>query len=163
MMPRRKPNRRGYALIMVAVFCVLFVTFMGVAWHRMASTIYTFSARSTQMQQDQGMIMALADAMRALEVGLPPLPPSGNPDDPYRCWCRESVPVMQNVKIKPPIAPSTLCSTEPRYYDLTFTTTQIAEGYTVTVTVTPRNGPPVAGSTTPTLDINTFGNYGRSP
>jgi hypothetical protein len=154
-MTRRRPNRRGYALILVAVFCVLFVTFMSVAWRRLASTICTFSARSTQFQHDQGMIMALADAMRALEVGPPPPPLSDAEGSQYTCYCCENVPVMQNLKIKSPIA------LEPRYYTLTFTKAESdSNSRKYMVAVQPRDGPPTNGAVVPLLDMNDFGNRG---
>ena len=146
---------------MVAVFCVLFATFMGVAWRRMASTIRTFSVRSNQIGEDQGAIMALAEAMRALEVGPPPIASYlANP-----CYCVESVPVMQNLRIKYPETDKTLYpeTTQTCYYQLTFVRQYTDENnsseddriYRVTVEKLDQEPP---GGTL--LDINDFGEYG---
>lgn len=151
MKTRRIPHRRGYALIMVAIFCVLFVTIMGVAWRHLASTIRTFHARSNQIYQDQGAIMALAEAMRALEVGPPPFtPPDSNT---YTCYCVETVPVMQNLRLKYPTDKTKYPETpQTCNYQLTFTRPS-AGVYTVTVTKVA-----TCGSTM--LDINKFGEKG---
>jgi hypothetical protein len=154
MKTRRIPNRRGYALVMVAVFCVLFATFMGVAWRRMASTIRTFSVRSNQVGQDQGAIMALADAMRALEVGPPPT-------TTYTCYCVETVSVMQNLRIKYPETDKTRYpeTTKTCYYRLTFER-QLSEesssgdNRVYTVAVEKLEQKPADGTF---LDINDFG------
>lgn len=69
---RRPPCRRGYALMMVLFFIVLFLSLLGVAWRRMASAIRIASVHATQIQRDEGSIHALARAMRLLETGLPP-------------------------------------------------------------------------------------------
>ena len=147
------PNRRGYALILVAVFCVLFVTIMGVAWRHLASTIRTFHARSDQIYQDQGAIMALAEAMRALEVGPPPFV-DAPPIVGSTCirYCKiENIPIMQNLRLKYPASNKSQYPETPQtlYYELKFT--KISAGvYTVTAK---KVGTP--GSEF--LDINAFG------
>ena len=75
---RRSPNRRGYALVMVVLFNVLFLMLLGVAWRRMASVIRIATVRTEQRQCDEGSLCVLADAMRLLETGLPPT-------SPYQC------------------------------------------------------------------------------
>jgi hypothetical protein len=68
---RRPPSRRGYALVLVIVFNVLFLAIIGVAWRQMSSAIRTFSVRTDRIQQEQGALQALAHALRALEIGYP--------------------------------------------------------------------------------------------
>jgi hypothetical protein len=152
-MTRRRPSRRGYALILVATFSLLFVTFMGVAWRQLASAIGTFSARSNQIQQDMGAMMALADAMRALEVGPPPYDANGQ----YQCYWpgntywNATVPAMQNARIQWPQTTAADYPQNPQscYYQLTFQRT-IAGQYTVTAEKVPAQGVPL-------FDINNFG------
>lgn len=67
----RLPNRRGYALLMVLMFNVLFLMLLGVAWRRVASVIRVASVRTQQAQCDEGSLRVLANAMRLLETGLP--------------------------------------------------------------------------------------------
>jgi hypothetical protein len=133
-MTRSHRNRRGYALILVAAFCVLFVTFMGVAWRQMASALCTFSNRSEAIQEDQGAIMALAQAMRALEVGPPPLTEYATKP----CYGTVSVPVMQNMRVKYPDNVANYPETPSTYYyqinfELTGNSTT-SKSYKVTVT-----------------------------
>ena len=158
MTMRRRANRRGYALIMVAIFCAMLVTFMGVAWRHMSSTIRTFSARSDQIQSDQGAMMALADAMRALEVGPPPL-------STYTCYCIKDVPAMENMMIQCPASNIALYPerTTRCYYQLTFTRLTTEEATTpaddriYTVEAKKLSAAPAAGSL---LNINDFGSAG---
>jgi hypothetical protein len=68
-------HRRGYALMLVLLFNVLFLMLLGVAWRRMGSVLRIASVRTTQVQRDEGSLRVLADAMRLLETGLPPTTP----------------------------------------------------------------------------------------
>ena len=113
-MSRNLSHRRGYALILVVIFCVIFTTLIALAWRRMASTIYTFSAHADQIQQDQGAMLALADAMRTLEVGPPPF----TSDSPtvYACYDTVSVPTVQNLMLQEGTETS-------KCYSVTFTLT----------------------------------------
>ena len=156
-MTHRRWDRRGYALVLVAAFSLLFVTFMGVAWRQLASTIGTFSARSDQMQQDQGTVMALADAMRALEVGPPPLTAySAKP-----CYCCEVVPVIENLRIRCPADRTSYPdATQTCYYQLTFVKSSDSSGnpvYSVTATKLPEKP---SDATNTLLNINDFGALG---
>ena len=142
---------------MVAVFCVIFVTIMGVAWHHLASTIRTFHARSNQICQDQGAIMALAEAMRALEIGPPPIIYNTKP-----CYCDETIPVMQNLRLKYPESDKTKYPESPLtyYYRLDFLPSKDADNNQVyTVTVTKRPEKPTDDTNT-RLNINDFGKNG---
>jgi hypothetical protein len=67
-------HRRGYALILVLLFNVMFLMLLGVAWRRMGSVLRIASVRTTQGQRDEGSLRVLADAVHLLETGLPPSP-----------------------------------------------------------------------------------------
>ena len=71
----RLPNRRGYALVVVVLFNMLFLMLLGVAWRRMASVIRIATVRTEQTHCDEGSLRVLANAMRLLETGLPPTSP----------------------------------------------------------------------------------------
>jgi TRAP-type mannitol/chloroaromatic compound transport system permease large subunit len=75
---RTASSRRGYALLTVLVFVVLFVSLLGVAWRNTASALRIASVRSLQIQRDEGSLHALARALHLLETGLPP-------SNPYVC------------------------------------------------------------------------------
>jgi hypothetical protein len=66
------PGRRGYALLLVLVFIVLFLLLLGVAWRRVASALRIASVRTVEVQRDEGALHALARGMHLLETGLPP-------------------------------------------------------------------------------------------
>ena len=72
---RRPLRRRGYALMLVLFFIVLFMSLLSVAWRRMASALRIASVHATQIHRDEGSINAMARAMRLLETGLPPSTP----------------------------------------------------------------------------------------
>lgn len=67
---RRLPKRRGYALVTVLVFNVLFLMLLGVAWRHMASAIRIATVREQQVQRDEGSLRVLALAMQVLETRL---------------------------------------------------------------------------------------------
>jgi hypothetical protein len=69
-MSRRRSNRRGYALMLVIVFVVLFTAVLGVAWRRVASALRIEHVSDVRKQCDKGSIQALAQAMRVLETRL---------------------------------------------------------------------------------------------
>jgi hypothetical protein len=74
-MIRGAPGRRGYAMLLVCVFILLFLSLVGVGWRRMASALRVASVHSTQVLRDEGSVHALAQAMHLLETGLPPSSP----------------------------------------------------------------------------------------
>lgn len=77
-MTGKRKRRAGYALIMVLVFMVLFVSIVGVAFRRLGSAVRLESAHTNQVRRDGGSVVALSRAMALLETGLPPT-------DPYVC------------------------------------------------------------------------------
>jgi hypothetical protein len=70
--------RRGYALMLVLVFVVLFLAVLGVAYRQTASVLRVETVRARQAQRDQGGVVAVARGLALLETGLPP-------SDPYVC------------------------------------------------------------------------------
>lgn len=74
---RRRPRlaRRGYALMLVLTFIVLFLAMLGIAWRNASSALRIAAIRSTQEQRDHGSLQAVAKAVRLLETGLPPTTP----------------------------------------------------------------------------------------
>lgn len=69
-MNRRRSNRRGYALMLVIVFVVLFTAVLGVAWRRVASALRIEHVCEVRKQCDAGSIQVLAHAMRVLETRM---------------------------------------------------------------------------------------------
>jgi type II secretory pathway component PulJ len=69
-MTKRLSNRRGYALMLVMIFVVLFGAVLGVAWRRVASALRIEHVREVRTQCDKGSIQALAAAMQVLETRL---------------------------------------------------------------------------------------------
>ena len=69
-MIRRRSNRRGYALMLVVVFVVLFTAILGVAWRRVASALRVEHVSEVRKQCDQGSLQVLAEAMKMLETCL---------------------------------------------------------------------------------------------
>ncbi len=111
---RRLPRRRGYALVLVVVFSVLFFTLVGVAWRQMSSVVRTFTVRTNQLLRDRGATQALADALHALDVGQPPQGSAGSPDV-YQCYDTVQIAPLNGLKFQSAAAGS------PSYYMLTFT------------------------------------------
>lgn len=73
---KRKPStRRGYALMLVLIFVVLFLALLGVAWRGVASALRIEAVHTIQTQRDEGSVQALAQAIHLLETGLPPASP----------------------------------------------------------------------------------------
>ena len=137
----RSPNRRGYALLLVVMFTMLFVMLTGVAWRQMSSVVRNFSVRTSRIQRDEGALQALAHALRRLENGVPPA-------DDYSCYDTIQVPAGQNVMTNRLGTAQTL---QNCYYKLTFTRQPDQDGkriYQVTVEPVPSPG-------TPALDVFT--------
>jgi hypothetical protein len=137
----RLPKRRGYALLLVVMFTMLFVMLAGVAWRQMSSVVRNFSVRTSRIQRDQGALQALAHALRRLENGVPPA-------DDYSCYDTIQVPGGQNVMTNRLGTAQTL---RDCFYKLTFRRQPDHDGkrgYQVTVE-------PVASLGTPALDVFT--------
>jgi hypothetical protein len=75
---KSKHRRSGFALMLVLVFIVLFLVMLGVACRRTAMALRIETARSLQVQRDEGSLHALARGVALLETGVPP-------SDPYAC------------------------------------------------------------------------------
>ena len=69
-MIRRRSRRRGYALMLVVVFVVLFTAILGVAWRRVASALRVENACDVRRLGDNRSLQGLADAMNTLESRL---------------------------------------------------------------------------------------------
>ena len=69
-MTGRRPDRRGYALMLVIVFVVLFSAILGVAWRRVASALRVEHVSEMRRQCDSGSVQVLASAMKVLETCL---------------------------------------------------------------------------------------------
>lgn len=69
-MTKRPLNRRGYALLLVMIFVVLFTAILGVAWRRLTSALRIEHASEVRKMCDRGSLQTLADAMRVLETQL---------------------------------------------------------------------------------------------
>jgi hypothetical protein len=86
---RRRPNRHGYALMLVIIFVVLFTAILGVAWRRVASALRVEHASEVRKRCDEGSLQVLAKAMTLLETclrqdttGVARLP-SSSPDNEF--------------------------------------------------------------------------------
>ena len=75
---RAKTDRSGYAMMLVLVFIVLFLSFWSIAYRQTAAALRIECTQVLQRQRDEGSIHALARALALLETGLPPT-------DPYVC------------------------------------------------------------------------------
>ena len=73
-----KKNRPGFAMTLVLIFILLFLTLLAVSWRRLAAAVRVETAHVNQIQRDQGSIQALGLALALLETGTPPA-------DPYVC------------------------------------------------------------------------------
>lgn len=69
-MKRRYFQRRGYALMLVMLFVVLFSAILGVAWQRVASSLRSEHVGEVRKQCDRGSVQALAQAVKVLESRL---------------------------------------------------------------------------------------------
>ena len=68
-------TRRGYAMILVVLFLVLFLAILGVAGCEVAALLRTVSLQTVHSDRDQGSLQAAALAVALLETGLPPTSP----------------------------------------------------------------------------------------
>jgi hypothetical protein len=137
-MIRRLPKRRGYALLLVIIFSLLFLTLMSVAWRRMSSAVRVFSVRTSHISRDRGCLQALAHALERLEHGVPPA-------STYECYDTVQMPLGTNL-IAQRITPGD--TLRDCYYKLTFTRQDDQGGkrvYNIAVEA-------VASPGTPTLD-----------
>jgi hypothetical protein len=66
----RLSNRRGYALLLVVLFVLLFGAMLGVAWRRVASAISTEHLSNVRQRCDTGSIHVLSLALKVLETRL---------------------------------------------------------------------------------------------
>ena len=69
------PARRGYAMMLVLMFIVLFLALLGVVYREVAGALRIESLHSIEVQRDAGSVHALARALALLETGLPPANP----------------------------------------------------------------------------------------
>ena len=67
---RRRHCRRGYALLLVMVFAVLFGAVLSVAWRRVGSALRIEHISEIRKQCDRGSIQTLAEAMEVLKTRL---------------------------------------------------------------------------------------------
>ncbi len=67
----RNARRRGYALMAVLMFSMLFMLLLGVASRHVASVMRIATVRAGQTERDQGSALALAEAIERLESGFP--------------------------------------------------------------------------------------------
>ena len=67
-MIRYRSKRRGYALMLVTIFIVLFGAMLGIAWRQVASFLRIEHACEIRGQCDRGSAQALAQAMKVLET-----------------------------------------------------------------------------------------------
>ena len=70
--------RRGYAMMLVLVFMVLFLSMLGVAYRHVGAALRIETVHAAQTSRDEGSIQAIARALTLLETGLPP-------GSPYTC------------------------------------------------------------------------------
>ena len=75
-MNRKRSARRGYALLMVIVFLVLFLAMLGTAWRQVASVLRVETVRAVQTRRDQGCLLAAIQGIHELEASGTP---SSNP------------------------------------------------------------------------------------
>ena len=76
-MTNRPRNRRGYAMVLVVLFVVLFLGLWGQAARQIGSMIRIEEARAHRVRRDAARLpieAALARALAALELGFPPSP-----------------------------------------------------------------------------------------
>ncbi len=74
-------TRRGYAIVVVLMFNVLFLLLVGVAWRQMGSVLRIATARTEHLQIDKGIVRAEARALHMLETGRPPIGAAAD----YKC------------------------------------------------------------------------------
>ena len=77
-MRNARPARRGYAMVLVLMFIVLFLALLGVVYRDLSGSLRIESLHALEQRRDEGTIAALARALALLESGLPPA-------NPYAC------------------------------------------------------------------------------
>lgn len=75
---KRLNQRRGFAMMLVLVFIVLFMAMLGIACRQTASALRIETVRMAQIERDQGSVHAVARGLALLETGFPPT-------NPYSC------------------------------------------------------------------------------
>jgi hypothetical protein len=71
----KRPARRGYALLLVIVFLVLFLAMLGTAWRQVASVLRVETVRAVQTRRDQGCLLAAVKGIHYLEETATPSSP----------------------------------------------------------------------------------------
>ena len=90
------PVRRGYAMVIVLMFIVLFLAMLGVVCRELAGALRVESLHAIEVQRDEGSIQALARALALLETGLPPT-------NPYVCGATIDTPTVR--RLSPSLLP----------------------------------------------------------
>ena len=68
-------KRRGYAMVIVPIFIVLFLAMLGVVYREVAGALRIESLHALQVSRDEGSICAMGRGLALLENGLPPTNP----------------------------------------------------------------------------------------
>jgi hypothetical protein len=79
--PRRPPQRRGYAMVAVLIFVILFLGLWSIAAQGVSSLLRVEQARARRVARDANYLphrKALAQAAAAFQLGYPPT-------NPYEC------------------------------------------------------------------------------
>ncbi len=66
-MKRKRSNRRGYAMMLVLAFLVLFLAMLGAAWRQAGSIVRIETLRSVQARRDGGAMLAAVKGIHYLE------------------------------------------------------------------------------------------------
>src|SRR5262249_24107872 len=74
-MSARPCNRPGYAILLVVLFILLFLAFLGIAYRQLSAAVRIETAHVQQIQRDEGSLHALARGLALLETGVPPASP----------------------------------------------------------------------------------------
>jgi len=72
---RSRSDRRGYALLLVIIFVVLFLAMLGVVWRQTASVLRVETLRAIQARRDQGCLLAAVQGIHYLEQNTTPTSP----------------------------------------------------------------------------------------
>jgi len=121
-------NRRGYALLLVLVFNVLFLALLYVAWQHIGAVLQLESAPAGNRERDRGRLPALGCALRLLENDTPP-------SDDYNCGITISVlPIYHNTCYIDDISITGLGNSVKKYYKINYKKTAAGD-WTVTATL----------------------------
>ena len=74
-MKRYLSARRGYALMLVIIFLVIFLAMLGTAWRHVASVLRVETIRAVQSRRDQGCLLAVIKGIHYLENTTTPSSP----------------------------------------------------------------------------------------